>query len=134
MGFWMSACKPAHEARMEKLERLAKSSVNAANLQAWAVQILKSNTCSLALIPSNMIPADVRLLGKSGFQFDASILPHDSNCIYFVSEIRYFTIPRIYFGLFGLCVGQTNYVPKPDDCVYTKWIPGVYFWFDPNLK
>jgi hypothetical protein len=125
--FFFSGCAPTQESKMNALASVAKASVNPTNLQSWAIEILKTNA-QYSSVSEDNLPLDIRSLRSQEFQLKPDML--ESNCVFLVCSVTHKLFGYSSDGFFGICVGSPTFQPIEGPRCYTKWMPGIYFWYD----
>jgi hypothetical protein len=125
--FAVTGCdEPRYKIELRYFAEDAKKTINATDLQNWAVEFLKTNSdyglLNDGLIPSNMIPLNVRNLNSQGAPLEFASVDKDNICLTWGGG----------FGHWGICVGsQTFKLHNFSNSYNIKWQPGIYFFTGP---
>ena len=124
--FAATGCGSRAKTQLKLFAEDAKMTINPTDLQNWAVEFLKTNSDSgllnCELIPSNMIPLNVRNLNSQGAPLEFASGDKDNICLTWGGG----------FGHWVICVGsQTFKLHNTWNSCYIKWQPGIYFFSGP---
>lgn len=119
--------QPIYKTRTPRFAEDVKKVVDSAELQQWAMTILRETEGAEALseIPRDRVPDGIRTLASQGSPFKSAWCSAGS-----VQERTVWLEWGGGFGHWGLRVGSPTFkvVPTLDDNYYVEWRPGIYFW------
>jgi hypothetical protein len=121
---WLKGENRIHQ-NMNDLAEDAKKTVDAAELQRWAMKIMQETppTNTPPEITADKVPADIQSLVSDGVQLGDAECDSTSDSVWL-----YWGGP---FGHWGIRVGSPTFTVNSktgDYADYAEWKPGIYFW------